>query len=46
MLFGLKLCERILLITDKLCMIFQNESILAAEAQEIAKLIVDSLKHI
>ena len=44
MLFGLKLCERILLITDNLSMTLQKESMSAAEAQEIAKLTVDILK--
>ena len=44
MLFGLKVCERILLITDNLSMTLQKESMSAAEAQEIAKLTVDTLK--
>ena len=43
-MFGLKLCERILLITDNLSMTLQKESMSAAEAQEIAKLTVDTLK--
>ena len=38
LLFGLKLCERILLITDNLSMTLQKESMSAAEAQEIAQL--------
>ena len=46
LLFGLKLCERILLITDNLSMTLQKESMSAAEAQEIAKLTVDTLKGI
>ena len=44
LLFGLKLCERILLITDNLSMTLQKESMSAAEAQEIAQLTVDTLK--
>ena len=44
LLFGLKLCERILLITDNLSMTLQKESMSAAEAEEIAKLTVDTLK--
>ena len=43
-LFGLKLCERIPLITDNLSMTLQKESMSAAEAQVIAKLTVDTLK--
>ena len=46
MLFGLKVCERILLITDNLSMTLQKESVSAPEAQEIAKLTVDTLKDI
>ena len=38
LLFGLKLCESILLITDKLSMTLQKESMSANEAQEIVKL--------
>ena len=44
MFFGLKLCERILLITDNLSMTFQKGSMSVAEAQDIAKLTVDTLK--
>ena len=44
LLFGLKLCERILLITDNLSMTLQKETMSAAEAQGIAKLTVDTLK--
>ena len=44
MLFGLKLCESILLITDNLSMTLQKESMSAAEAQEIAQLTVDVFK--
>ena len=36
LLFGLKLCERILKITDNLSMALQTESLSAAEAQSIA----------
>ena len=44
MLFGLQLCERILLVTENLIMALQNESMSAAEAQEIADLAFDTLK--
>ena len=43
-LAGLQLCERILLITDNLSMTLEKGSMFAAEAQEIAKLNVDTLK--
>ena len=43
MLFGLKLCERILLITDNLRMTLQKESMSPSEVHEIAKLTVDTL---
>ncbi len=35
LLFGLKLCERILLITDNLSKTLQNQSLSAAEGQVI-----------
>lgn len=44
LLFGLKLCERILKITDNLSMTLQTESLSAAEAQSIAADTVDTLK--
>ena len=44
LLFGLKLCERILLIAGNLSMTLEKESMSAAEAQETAKLTVDTLK--
>ena len=44
LLFGLKLCERILKITDNLSMILQTQSLSAAEAQSIAVDTIDTLK--
>ena len=38
-MFGLKLCERISCITDNLSKTLQKQSLSAAEAQELAKLI-------
>ena len=46
LLFGLKLCERILKITDNLSMTLQTESLSAAEAQSIAADTIDTLKGI
>ena len=37
-LFGLKLCERILKITDNLSMTLQKQSLSAAQAYDIAQL--------
>ena len=42
--FGLKLCERILKITDNLSTTLQKESLSAAEAQSIATDTIDTLK--
>ena len=44
LLFGLKLCERILKITDNLSMILQTQSLFAAEAQSIAVDTISTLK--
>ena len=44
LLFGLKLCEWILKITDRLSGTLQKESLSAAEAQDIAALTVKTLK--
>lgn len=44
LLFGPKLCERILKITDHLSMTLQTESLSAAEAQSIATDTIDTLK--
>ena len=44
MLFGLKLRERILIITDHLSMTLHKGSMSAAEAQGISKLTVDTSK--
>ena len=44
LLFGLKLCERILKITDNLSMTLQTQSLSAAEAQSIAADTIDTLK--
>ena len=44
LLFGLKLCERILRITDNLSRTLQKQSLSAAEAQHIAALTVKTLK--
>ena len=44
LLFGLKLCERILKITDNLSMALQTESLSAAEAQSIAADTISTLK--
>ena len=43
-LFGLKLCERFLRITDNLSRTLQKQSLSAAEAQHIAALTVKTLK--
>ena len=43
-LFGLKLCVRILKITDNLSKTLQKDSLSAAEAQSVAKLTVTTLK--
>ena len=44
LLFGLKLCERVLKITDNLSRTLQKQSLSAAEAQDIATLTVKTLK--
>ena len=44
LLFGLKLCERILKITDNLSKILQKKSLSAAEAQHVTELTVTTLK--
>ena len=44
LLFGLKLCQRILKITDNLSMTLQTRSLSAAEAQSIAADTIDTLK--
>ena len=44
LLFGLKLCERILRITGNLSRTLQKQSLTAAEAQHIAALTVKTLK--
>ncbi len=46
LLFGLKLCERILKITDNLSKTLQKQSLSAAEAQTIAEMTVKTLKSI
>ena len=46
LLFGLKLCERILKITDNLSTTLQTESLSAAETQSIAADTIDTLKSI
>lgn len=46
LLFGLKLCERILKITDNLSKTLQHQSLSAAQAQDIAELTVKTLKGI
>lgn len=43
-LFGLKLCVRILKITDNLSKTLQKNSLSAAEAQDVTKLTVTTLK--
>lgn len=43
-LFGLKLCERILLVTDNLSKTLQNQSMTAAEGQVIAMLTIQTLE--
>ena len=45
LLFGLKLCERILCITDNLSKTLQKQSLSAAEAQDLAKLTNETLKN-
>ncbi len=44
LLFGLKLCERIFLITDNLSKTLQNQSLPAAERQEIGMLTLQTLE--
>ena len=45
-LFGLKLCERILKITDNLSMTLQKQSLSAAQAYDIAQLTITTYeKH-
>ena len=46
LLFGLKLSERILCITDNLSKILQRQSLSAAEAQDLAELTNDTLKSL
>ena len=46
LLFGLKLCERILKIMDNLSMTLQTESLSAVEAQSIVADTIDTLKSI
>lgn len=43
LLFGLKLCERILCIADNLSKTLQKQSLSAAEAQDLAKLTNETL---
>ena len=43
-LFGLKLCERVLKITDNLSATLQNQSLPAAEAQSIAEMTIKTLE--
>ena len=43
-LFGLKLCEHILKITDNLSKILQKKSLSAGEAQHVTELTVTTLK--
>ena len=45
LIFGLKLCERVLKITDNLSMTLQKQSLSAAQAQHVAQLTVETLKH-
>ena len=45
LIFGLKLCEGILKMTNSLSMILQKQSLSAAQAQHVAKLTVETLKH-
>ncbi len=44
LLFGLKLCERILKITDNLSKTLQHQSLSAAQAQDIAELTIKTLR--
>ena len=44
LLFGLKLCERILKITDNLSKTFQKQSLSAAAAHDLAELTIKTLK--
>ena len=44
LLFGLELCERIFLITDNLSKTLQNQSLSAAEGQEISMLTLKTLE--
>ena len=46
LLFGLKLCERIFLITDNLSKTLQNQSLNAAEGQEIGMLTLKTLENL
>lgn len=43
--FGLKLCERILKITDSLSMTLPKQLLSAAQGYEITKLTIKTLKH-
>ena len=46
LLFGLKLCERILCISDNLSKTLQKQSPSAAEAQDLAELTNETLKSL
>ena len=46
LLFGLKLCERILKVTDNLSKTLQNKSLSAAEVQHVTELTVTTLKNV
>ena len=45
LLFGLRLCKRVLLITDNLSKTLQKQSLSAAEGQEIVRPTLQSLKN-
>ena len=45
LIFGLKLCEKVLKITDNLSMTLQKQSLSAAQAQHVAQLTVETLKR-
>ncbi len=45
LIFGLKLCERILKITDNLSITLQKQSLSASQAQHVAQLSVETLKR-
>ena len=45
LLFGLKLCKRVLKITDNMSRTLQKQSLSAAEAQDIAALTAKTLKN-